>query len=98
MNQREVSEILFHFHLDQAAANLQVMHDSLGFSREARQDFNAAHKTINRLWSRQQRIVAPKWDDYEELAISLGECMQEFLKAKNYKAMLTTMKQINSEP
>ena len=91
--QQEISEILFHFHLDQAAANLQVMRDTIGYSRESLQDFKAAARIIDRLWAKQQRIILPKWGEFEDLSIALGECMQIFLKAKDYNGLLEVMKQ-----
>lgn len=93
--QREMNEILFHIHLDQAAAYLMTMVDTLNFSRESKQDFTAAYKTFKRLWKKQDAIVNLNMQLFEQQSILVNKVLSAFLNCNKPLQMIAMMEEFN---
>lgn len=91
--QEQVSEMLFHFHLDQAAAHAQSMKNSLPMTKQVKAEFTVVRNTMNRIWRIQDREVQEVRDMFEETSILIGNFMQLFLECTDHELMLETMKQ-----
>ena len=94
MNQREISEIMFHFHLDQAAAHMMSMCESIQLTREVKHDFNIVQKTMKRIWRKQDNELATMLDQFENLSIMLDEVLQLFLKAEDANTFLQEVRKL----
>lgn len=93
--QRQMNEIMFHIHLDQAAAYLMTMVDTLKFSREGKQDFEAAYKTFKRLWKKQDDIVSLNMQLFEQQSILIDKALKAFLNSKKPLQLIALMEEFN---
>ena len=91
--QAQVSEMLFHYFLDQAAAHMQTMKQSLPMTKQVAGEFTIVRNTMNRIWRIQDREVQEVRSQFEEMSILIGNFMQLFLECNDHEIMLETMKQ-----
>ena len=90
--QAQVSEILFHFYLDQAAANMQAMTVTLPLTKQVAAEFKVVRNTMNRIWRIQDRELQAIREQFETQAALLGDFVQLFFECDDHEDLLRVIK------
>ena len=92
----DIAEMLFYFHFDQMAANLQVVASRV-LKHEEKYEFKSMLKKVNSHWKKFENrwSTAGKHDDFENLAILLGDTMRLFLESPDPYGLLQMAKDFN---
>lgn len=91
-SQEELSEIMFHFHLDQAASHMQCMTNSLPMTHEIKYDFNThVLKAMNRIWRKQDSNLKELKESFADQASQMDAFLQLFLKINDPDKLLEIM-------
>lgn len=95
--QAELSEIMFHFHLDQAASHMQGMTVTLPMTANVVKDFNFLKTILNRIWRTQDAKLKIAKPLFEEQASKMDTFLQMFLKVEDQHALLKFMQKLIRE-
>ena len=90
--QSQLSEILFHFHIDQAAAHQQSMTNTLPLTKQISHEFTVVRNTMNRIWKIQEREISHIRNEFETNAALMGDFLQLFLQSPNQRELLEIIK------
>ena len=91
--QRDISEIMFHYHLDQAASHMQSMRVSLPLTHEVKHDFNMVRTIMNRIWRKQDEKIQVVKAMFEDEASKMDAFLQLFLQCNDQEQLLNTIRQ-----
>ena len=95
--QKQISEMMFHYHLDQAASHMQAMSNTLPMTHDVKQDFNIVIKSMNRIWRKQDSHIEEMRESFADMASLIGDFLQLFVKSKDHEKLIDIIRKHNED-
>lgn len=91
-----IAEMLFYFHFDQMASNLQVVASRV-LRHEEKHEFKSMLKKVNAHWKKFENRwnATGKQQDFENLAIMLGDSLRLFIESPDPEGLIEMAKKFN---